>query len=60
MGIINSFDLSTWQWVWVISSAFLVGFSKTGISAFMMPVIPILASVFGGKQQEQSSMEKGK
>jgi hypothetical protein len=50
MGIINSFDLSTWQWVWVIISAFLVGFSKTGISAFMMPVIPILAGVFGGKE----------
>jgi len=50
MGIIHSFDLSTWQWVWVIISAFLVGFSKTGISGFMMPVIPIIASVFGGKE----------
>lgn len=50
MGIINSFDLSTLQWVWVIISAFLVGFSKTGISGFMMPVIPIIASVFGGKE----------
>ncbi|MGV8979613.1 sulfite exporter TauE/SafE family protein [Clostridium sp.] len=50
MEIINSFDLSTWQWAWVIISAFLVGFSKTGISAFMMPVIPIIASVFGGKE----------
>ncbi|WP_253200604.1 hypothetical protein [Clostridium sp. CF012] len=29
---------------------FLVGFSKTGISGFMMPVIPIIASVFGGKE----------
>jgi uncharacterized membrane protein YfcA len=50
MGIIHSFDLSTWQWAWVIISAFLVGFSKTGISGFMMPVIPVLASVFGGKE----------
>ena len=50
MGIINIFDLSTWQWVWIIISAFLVGFSKTGISGFMMPVIPIIASVFGGKE----------
>lgn len=50
MEIINSFDLSIWQWVWVIISAFLVGFSKTGISGFMMPVIPVLASVFGGKE----------
>ena len=50
MEIFNIFDLSTWQWVWVIISAFLVGFSKTGISGFMMPVIPIIASVFGGKE----------
>lgn len=50
MGVINIFDLSTWQWVWVIISAFLVGFSKTGITGFMMPVIPIIASVFGGKE----------
>jgi len=47
MEIINSFDLSTWQWAWIIISAFLVGFSKTGITGFMMPVIPIIASVFG-------------
>lgn len=50
MEIINTFDLSTWQWLCVIISAFLVGFSKTGISGFMMPVIPIIASVFGGKE----------
>jgi uncharacterized membrane protein YfcA len=50
MQIIHTFDLSMWQWIWVIISAFLVGFSKTGISGFMMPVIPIIASVFGGKE----------
>ena len=50
MQIFHIFDLSMWQWVWVIISAFLVGFSKTGISAFMMPVIPVIASVFGGKE----------
>jgi len=50
MGFFNTFDLSTWQWIWIIISAFLVGFSKTGITGFMMPVIPIIASVFGGKE----------
>ena len=50
MEIIHAFNLSVWQWVWVIIAAFLVGFSKTGISGFLMPVIPILASVFGGKE----------
>lgn len=42
-------DLSTMQWVAVIIAAFLVGFSKTGIGGVMMLAIPILASVFGGK-----------
>ncbi|AFQ44045.1 sulfite exporter TauE/SafE family protein [Desulfosporosinus meridiei] len=50
MEIIHSFNLSLWQWVWVIIAAFLVGFSKTGMSGFLMPVIPIVASVFGGKE----------
>lgn len=44
------FELSSNQWVWIIVAAVLVGFSKTGISAVMMPVIPIVAMVFGGKE----------
>ena len=50
MSIFHTFDLSTVQWSWVIIAAFLIGFSKTGISGFLMPVIPIIASVFGGKE----------
>ena len=50
MSIIHTFNLSMVQWSWVIIAAFLVGFSKTGISGFLMPVIPILAGVFGGKE----------
>jgi uncharacterized membrane protein YfcA len=50
MDLFNVFNLSTWQWVWMILAAVLVGFSKTGISGVIMPVIPILASVFGGKE----------
>jgi Predicted permeases len=50
MEIIHIFNLSLWQWFWVIIAAFLVGFSKTGINGLIMPVIPIIASVFGGKE----------
>lgn len=50
MDIIASFNLTTGQWLWVIIGAFLVGFSKTGISGMMMLAIPILASIFGGKE----------
>ena len=50
MQIFHTFNLSMWQWVWLVVTAFLVGFSKTGISGFLMPVIPVLASVFGAKE----------
>lgn len=49
----NSFlqmpDLNSVQWVVVIITGFLVGFSKTGINGVAMLAIPILAGVFGGK-----------
>jgi uncharacterized membrane protein YfcA len=50
MHILQSFDLSIWQWLWVILAAFIVGFSKTGISGLTMLVIPIIATIFGGKE----------
>lgn len=50
MQILHSFDLTTAQWIWVIITGFLVGFSKTGISGFTMLIIPIIATVFGGKE----------
>lgn len=37
------------QWFIIILIAFLVGFSKTGISGVMMLAIPILATAFGGR-----------
>jgi len=49
MPFIQSFHLSVWQWAFILAAAFLTGFSKTGISGFIMIVIPILASIFGGK-----------
>lgn len=50
MGFLEMFNLTSVQWVGVIVGAFLIGFSKTGISGFLMLVIPILANVFGGKE----------
>lgn len=47
--IFNMFNLSLVQWLWIIVAAVCIGFSKTGISSFMMPAIPIIADVFGGK-----------
>ncbi|MDR4945334.1 sulfite exporter TauE/SafE family protein [Neobacillus cucumis] len=46
----NLFHLNVSEWVWIIVAAVLIGFSKTGISAFSMPVIPIIALIFGGKE----------
>lgn len=50
MNIFHIFNLTVWQWIWVITAAFLVGFSKTGISGLTMLVIPIIATIFGGKE----------
>jgi uncharacterized protein len=40
--------MSTLQWSLIILSSFLIGFSKTGVGGFLLPVIPILAAIFGG------------
>lgn len=48
-GIFSMFNLSLAQWFWIVLAAMCIGFSKTGISSFMMPAIPIVAAVFGGK-----------
>lgn len=50
MQIFHIFNLSIEQWLWIMVAAFFIGFSKTGISAFSMPAIPIIATVFGGKE----------
>jgi len=42
-------ELELVQWLWVIFAALLIGVSKTGISGLLTLVIPILATVFGGK-----------
>lgn len=42
-------DLTWIQCLVVMLTAFLVGFSKTGVGGVLMLVIPVLASAFGGK-----------
>lgn len=49
MQMFHILNLTTWQWGWLVFAALLIGFSKTGISGISMPVIPIIAAVFGGK-----------
>lgn len=40
--------MDLYQWITIVIAAFLVGFSKTGISGVMMLAIPLLAAAFGG------------
>ena len=46
---ISNYDLSLLQWGIVLSCAVLVGMAKTGLSGIGLMVVPILASVFGGR-----------
>ncbi|EHL08414.1 hypothetical protein HMPREF0322_00912 [Desulfitobacterium hafniense DP7] len=47
--VLHMLDLTGIQGMVVMLTAFLVGFSKTGVSGVLMLVIPVLATVFGGK-----------
>ncbi len=44
-----TFGLSSWQISLMVFSALLIGMSKTGISGAGMAMIPIMATIFGGK-----------
>ena len=44
------FDFTLVQWVWIVAASFLTGFAKMGLSGVMTIIIPILASIFGGKE----------
>lgn len=50
MDFFNTMDLSDIQWIVLIAAAFMIGFAKTGINGLMTLAIPVLASVFGGKE----------
>jgi len=43
-------DYSTLQWIWLVIAAIAVGISKMGLSSVVMLVIPIIASLFGGRE----------
>ena len=44
-----SYDLRLLQWGLVLFCAMVIGMSKTGLSGFGLMVVPILATVFGGR-----------
>lgn len=50
MELLNLLNINYMQLILVLVAAFLIGFSKTGISGVSMISIPILAAVFGGKE----------
>ena len=47
--ILQSFQLNSEQWFWVILCALFVGMAKTGVAGVGMLIVPILAATFGGK-----------
>lgn len=49
ISILESFELNTDQWFWVILCALFVGMAKTGVAGIGMLIVPILATIFGGK-----------
>ncbi len=49
MELLQSMGFTPEQWLWLVTVAFMVGFSKTGISGMTTLAVPIVAAVFGGK-----------
>lgn len=47
--LLSSYELDLLQWGIVLLCAALIGMSKTGLSGVGLMVVPILASVFGGR-----------
>lgn len=47
--ILESFQLNTETWFWLILCALFVGMAKTGVAGVGMLIVPILAAIFGGK-----------
>lgn len=47
--ILKGYDLSIILWVLVVLCGVFIGMAKTGFSAAGMPVVPVLALIFGGK-----------
>ena len=49
-GFLSLIDVSSLQFAVLLLCAFLIGFSKTGISGMLIPVVPIMAALFGAKE----------
>ena len=47
--MIGEYNLTAMQWLIVLLCALLVGMAKTGLSGVGLMVVPLLASVFGGR-----------
>jgi Na+/H+-dicarboxylate symporter len=50
LSLLDSFHLTPVHWILIALSGMLIGMSKTGVPGVSMVVVPILASIFGGKQ----------
>lgn len=46
---LQSFELTTVQWIWVAFCALCIGMAKTGLGGAGMLVVPIMASIFGAR-----------
>lgn len=47
---LSSINITSMQFAVLLLCAFLIGFSKTGISGMLIPVVPIMATIFGAKE----------
>ena len=47
--LIQSYELTSAQWIILALSGLLIGMSKTGISGVGLMVVPLLANAFGGR-----------
>ena len=47
--LLQSYELTTLQWVLLALSGLLIVMSKTGLSRVGLMVVPILANAFGGR-----------
>ncbi len=50
MELLNFIELDTVQWISVIAAAILVGLSRTAVSGLAMLAIPLIASMFAGRE----------
>ncbi|MFA7206077.1 MAG: hypothetical protein WC102_07060, partial [Saccharofermentanales bacterium] len=48
--LIDYIGLAPVQWLWILLAAVLIGLSRTAISGFGMLAVPVLATIFGGKE----------